>query len=372
MSFDPYDTLVALTYGLGVMAILAVAFGSVERRLHGVHLRSSVHGLLSGLGAILVMLEPVRFENGLAFDARAIIVGIAAAFAGWPAALIAATIGVAYRLHVGGLGASAGAAGIVLAASLGTIWARTFRPEGRVGLRALAGLGAMLALYTLNVFLLPPSVVWTVLTSVVPVLAVSCIAGAIVMGSLIERERLYIRRERYWKDSAYTDAMTGLPNRRWFQEVLAALPGQRRRSATDALLMVDADNFKAVNDCYGHEAGDAALVHIAGILQSETRAGDRVCRLGGEEFAVFVADTTLETAARRADDLRRAISEAIFTYDEDVVPLSVSIGAAVQTGFAEARPAALFRTADAALYAAKKGGRNRVVVANASDFAAEE
>lgn len=356
--------LIAAFFGFGIMALLAAAFGTVERHVTRPHLRSVTHGLLFGCGAILVMLEPVRLGEGLIIDARAIIVGMAAAFGGWPAAVLSALMAASWRLYLGGVGAPTGVTGILLVALLGQVWAWRLKPKGHVSLRALAGLGAFIALYTTTSILLPWQIFSQMAATVIPVIVLACILGAVVMGSLIEREQVYIRAETGWKNSAHTDPLTGIPNRRWFQDTLDHDLSRSTGPASHLLLIIDADHFKRINDRYGHAAGDAALVFIANIMRGRTRNGDAICRLGGEEFAVFVPDTSREAAERIANALHAGISDTDFTFEDTVIPLTVSIGAVLWCPRAgTATPDLLFRAADAALYTAKESGRNQVVFA---------
>jgi diguanylate cyclase len=127
-----------------------------------------------------------------------------------------------------------------------------------------------------------------------------------------------------------------------------------------ALLVIDADHFKAINDRFGHDMGDEALTTIARTIRAMLRHGDTVGRLGGEEFGVFLPAVDLATASLIAERIRRAISLAVFAPGGELRPLSVSIGGAFfdsQIEFTE-----LFRHADGRLYDAKSFGRNRVDV----------
>lgn len=162
---------------------------------------------------------------------------------------------------------------------------------------------------------------------------------------------------------AATDALTGLANRRQFD---AALEREwfraLRENAPLALLMVDVDHFKPMNDRFGHPVGDAVLVRVAQALRDNVRrAGDLAARYGGEEFAVILPHMAAEGAHETAEGVRRAVAALDL---RDVVPggwaLTVSIGLAVLQPSAEARPSLLVQHADEALYRAKRNGRNRI------------
>ncbi|HET6467647.1 MAG TPA: diguanylate cyclase [Geminicoccaceae bacterium] len=161
---------------------------------------------------------------------------------------------------------------------------------------------------------------------------------------------------------AETDALTGLMNRSAFEALAeAALAAQRPGAPPIALLLLDADHFKLINDRHGHEAGDAALCHLAGVLRALLRERDSLARWGGEEFAVLLPETSLEGAIAVAERLRAVIETNPAPLPDGSVALAASIGVAVARERHPLRE--LLRRADDALYAAKAQGRNRVVAA---------
>ncbi|HBK09171.1 MAG TPA: PleD family two-component system response regulator [Acetobacteraceae bacterium] len=163
-------------------------------------------------------------------------------------------------------------------------------------------------------------------------------------------------------EMALTDPLTGLYNQRYLRRHLSGLmdSGQGRPLA---LLMVDVDHFKSVNDRFGHVSGDHALRLIADSLRINTRVFDSVARYGGEEFVVVMPGTAVEEATAAAERLRAAVEVVQFTaLDGTQVPLTASIGVAC-TPNASGSPELLLQAADAALYDAKRNGRNRVEVA---------
>ena len=164
---------------------------------------------------------------------------------------------------------------------------------------------------------------------------------------------------------ARTDSLTSCLNRGAFTAKVTTLLAQREPHASGAMLMIDADNFKAVNDLYGHDAGDEALTIIARSIRAVLRAGDLVGRMGGEEFGVYLPNVDQRGAEAIAERIRRSVNLAVFTPDNRQRALSVSIGGAVFEGVASFSD--LFRIADQRLYGAKKTGRNRVTVVHVSD-----
>lgn len=161
------------------------------------------------------------------------------------------------------------------------------------------------------------------------------------------------------------DALTGVANRREFDQVLLAEWGRARRSGQPmGLLMIDIDHFKQFNDRFGHPMGDACLRAVANTLNHcATRGTDVVARYGGEEFAVVVPATPREGVLALADTLRGAVERIRLASPDGVgqVGVTISVGAVVIAKVAGADPTALLKAADAALYAAKHEGRNRVV-----------
>lgn len=160
---------------------------------------------------------------------------------------------------------------------------------------------------------------------------------------------------------ATTDALTGVANRRQFMRQLESeLARIQRHRQPAGLLMLDLDHFKRVNDSYGHAAGDAVLVAFAEILRGALRRMDWVGRLGGEEFAVLLPDSSLDDAAKLAERLRQnTMTHQVMTGGQ-IISVTVSIGVALLRASDAHSDAALAR-ADAALYRAKTTGRNRVV-----------
>jgi diguanylate cyclase len=159
---------------------------------------------------------------------------------------------------------------------------------------------------------------------------------------------------------ARTDALTGLANRRALdQEMACQFEAFQRYGRRMALVMVDVDHFKRFNDTYGHQVGDRVLCGLAGDLLRQAMPNDLVSRYGGEEFALVLPGTSLETARARAEKLREAVEAARYRDGGAELRVTISIGvAALAAG--DDDPAGLIRRADAALYASKQNGRNRV------------
>lgn len=161
-------------------------------------------------------------------------------------------------------------------------------------------------------------------------------------------------------ERALRDVLTGLPNRRAFEEVMTRNWERASQYGTCfAVLLIDVDHFKRVNDTYGHAAGDEVLRHVADALAQQLRPAHPIFRTGGEEFAVIVPNSDIAEASVVAERLRAAVSLIAVPVSGDDVRITISVGVTDSRGF-EAQDAML-KAADAALYRAKSDGRNRVV-----------
>ena len=162
-------------------------------------------------------------------------------------------------------------------------------------------------------------------------------------------------RIRYLEGLSITDELTGLLNRRGFQlELSRALARTQRSQETGLLLLCDLDHFKAINDSYGHVAGDAVLCAVADLLQTKTRRSDYVARLGGDEFAVLMTHSARPQAELRVETLADLINNLVIQWDEHQIPVSASFG--FEGYHHGSQPDTLLFLADRALYR-RKGPR---------------
>ncbi|MDH2352128.1 diguanylate cyclase [Bradyrhizobium sp. SSUT112] len=195
--------------------------------------------------------------------------------------------------------------------------------------------------------------------AVVLALILFMLASTLVLAREIGRRA---EAERKLEEMATTDALTGLKNRRKFDQVIDVEWRRAIRQKTPvALLMIDADHFKAYNDTFGHQAGDQVLVGIAiCISDSVSRAGDCAARYGGEEFAVLLPGTSVTDAFKVAEAIRVKVQG----WSDDQATITTSCGIASLVPTAGLDWSILVAAADKALYAAKAGGRNQSVVAS--------
>jgi two-component system cell cycle response regulator len=180
------------------------------------------------------------------------------------------------------------------------------------------------------------------------------------------QEQLVTAREQLRMQETH-DSLTQLFNR---AAVLEALEREVVRSNREkhpmAVIMADIDHFKDINDTYGHQAGDAVLRETARRILSSFRAYDFVGRYGGEEFLIVVPSSELAMAVELAERLRQNIAAQPVDFDQATIPVTMSLGVAVSAVGERNQPAELLRHADEALYAAKRGGRNRVESADSA------
>jgi two-component system cell cycle response regulator len=190
---------------------------------------------------------------------------------------------------------------------------------------------------------------------------------------LLARARTQIRKRRYTDhlrdnvqnsiEMAILDALTGLHNRRYMETHLATLAEQASsRGKPLALMILDIDFFKSINDTYGHDAGDDVLREFAVRIRKSIRGIDLACRYGGEEFVIVMPETDLTVAGMVAERLRRSIAGETFAVNKGTKRIDVTISIGLATLDHKGEPVAdVLKRADMALYQAKHDGRNRVV-----------
>lgn len=238
-------------------------------------------------------------------------------------------------------------------------WLRVYRVTG-----LLTSIAVILSIVITNVIMEMFSAGINVQGLVVSIVTPILLGGPSVLFIMIGQERLRAANQRLQKLANY-DFLTDCLNRGAFAARIGAWLHERGSSANGALLMIDADNFKSINDLYGHDAGDEALVIISRSIRSVLRDADLFGRMGGEEFGVFLPGAGEGVAVIIAERIRAAVNRARFVPEGEQHSLSVSIGGAVfagPTSFSE-----LFRLADRHLYGAKNAGRNMSAIEHLED-----
>jgi diguanylate cyclase (GGDEF)-like protein len=226
-------------------------------------------------------------------------------------------------------------------------------PDASVGRLTVLAIAAVIA---------PTVMVVQYLRGVDPHVLVAGLVCNLLFLLVLGRMAGLVRAQRH---AAITDGLTGLRSRRFFEQALHAESMRATRTGSDlAMLLLDIDHFKTVNDTYGHNAGDQVLVEIAHRLGGLVRPGDLVARYGGEEFAVLMPGASPQTAREVAERIRRGVAMAPMAIGEDRLhQVTISAGASgMPVPCADAGELVL--AADRALYAAKGAGRNRVAASS--------
>jgi len=200
-----------------------------------------------------------------------------------------------------------------------------------------------------------------------------CLIQVSDVSAAVHRERLVRAQALELRSQTFSDGLTGIANRRHFDLTMEKEQRRAKRSSSAlTMLMIDIEFFKAYNDHYGHQQGDATLIKVAGALAAALkRPQDLIARYGGDEFVVITPDMDSASGARVADSLRQRIAQLAIphaaaqgTQGAQRVTVTVSIGVATQAPHDPVDMAALIGAADRALYTAKRRGRKQVAVEN--------
>lgn len=185
--------------------------------------------------------------------------------------------------------------------------------------------------------------------------------GSVTILKFSLQDELEERLQQHLYDAAVRDALTQVYNRRFFEEeLLRAVHHALRHGMALSLALLDLDHFKAINDTYGHPAGDSVLREVAARCMGTLRSEDVLCRVGGEEFAVIARSTTAQNTLIMAERLRQRIASAPVIHAGQRIPVTTSIGVVGFDRLLHASTETFYQAADQALYQAKDGGRNRV------------
>jgi len=178
------------------------------------------------------------------------------------------------------------------------------------------------------------------------------------------QEKKLLKTQQILLEQVQKDPLTKLYNRRYFADVSKdILSISKREKSSICIIMADVDNFKSVNDTYGHLAGDKVLKEISRRLRSMSRESDVIARYGGEEFIILIPNTELDGAQQFAEKIRASIAYPLFEIDDKLsIRVTISIGLAHMHTQEDSTIENIFVRADKALYEAKNSGKNRVFV----------
>lgn len=337
--------------------MLVYLYGMIYRSDGVVWRKNLIMGGIFGAAAALSMHAPITLADGFILDLRNLFVGIAAAFFGVLTGLFTLLLALVMRISIGGDGVMFAIPATAIVTIMGLTWRRYFWQESYQSKRSLALLGAMVSCHLLVGSFLPTALRAKFFLEIVPIITVMNIVGAVVLGRMLKREYDLLRQEKALETAATTDPLTQLINRRQLEDLFIKLGKDHLRGR--AILFFDIDNFKDVNDTFGHATGDATLTETTRRIQKCLRPTDIFSRLAGDEFVIVLPDVALSEAKIIAERCRIAVSRGKFNIGTDVFDVSISIGARwtqSATSFSND-----LSHADIALYKAKAMGRNCVV-----------
>jgi diguanylate cyclase len=342
----------------GLMALIAVAFYGAFKLATRSLVQQIVFGMILGAGAILVSLQPIMNVNGIQNDTRNLFVGIAAAIFGTIAGVITFLIAATTRYYEAAPSANVCVFSLFVAGCIGLVWRYYTRNVERKREVHFMTLGLTISLSYVSTFLLPREHWQGIFMTAVPVLVMTNIIGAMVLGGLLEGHHRQKEREKRLLDQASFDSLTGVMNRRAFEKKYEASVLSKISSGM-ALIIVDLDHFKSVNDTYGHSVGDRVLNGVSNILQDSIRDGDLSARFGGDEFILFLPDIRASDVNPVIDRIQDSVSKLGREEFGFALNLTVSIG--VCWSQQPQRLKSAFEVADQSLYQAKADGKNQSV-----------
>ncbi|MEO9340408.1 diguanylate cyclase [Mesorhizobium sp. SB112] len=363
---DETDILLGLVRSLGYSALLALGFAWIFEHLPRGVAKEGAIGALFAIAGLVSMSDPITIASGRITDARTIVVVLAATYGGPTGAMVSGVVLIAYRLMIGGEGATFGAIGIALtgvgALMIARLPHRLFRQKWlRFAMLGTAGSVGPILLFLLNndfSNLISAEILFSILTANV--------IGVIVLGYFLDRERNRVRLKRALEDAASRDPLTKLANRRAFEDrALPVFATGSPKTKPAALIMIDVDYFKHVNDRWGHHIGDEVLKKVAETVSRLVRSTDFVARFGGEEMVILLPSTSIAAATATAERIRERVSRLDFSHVDAELAVTLSAGVAgTDLNFEDFQ--SVLKAADSALYKAKAGGRNQVQSAEAA------
>ncbi|MDX8346679.1 diguanylate cyclase [Cognatiyoonia sp. IB215446] len=353
-----FENMMLVVQPIALAVLVIYLYGLFSRSLQNRHILNSVMGGMLGFAAIAAMSSPIPIADGVIVDIRNLFIGVAAAFFGAVGGIIALVLAATMRISIGGYGMFLGVTGMFVAGLMAWIWGHALRQRIKNENLGLFVLAIMISLQMLTGLFLPPAVRTSFFLGLGPTLLLANLIGAFLLGKLIARERALIAEAKRLENEATTDPLTKLINRQTATAAFRKLPRIEDPSQGQAMLCIDVDSFKGINDSHGHVSGDRVLVEIAKRLSDCLRPVDIVSRLSGDEFVIILHAVTANQALSIAERCRQAIGTRPMTFDSRILRPSISVGA-VWTQLPMSFNA--FREkADDALYQSKSDGRNCV------------
>lgn len=355
------EKIMLIVEPLALVVLLVYIYGYFGRSARPAHHVNAIMGCVFGFAAVVAMSFPIPIADGIIVDMRNLFVGIAAAFFGPVGGGIAFACGAVARIIIGGDGMVIGLMGLMVASAMGIAWSTYCQPALKTHTSAYLVLGLMISTHLLIALLMPPTIRDAFLRNLAPVLLAGNLVGSVLLGMLITRERRILVETQLLSQERNTDELTSLMNRNAAMAAYEVLPAKYKQGRGLAMLCIDIDKFKQVNDTYGHLIGDDVLVEIADRLRSCLRENDIFARMSGDEFLIVLTDLTEYNARVIARRCRKVVGGSPVVTHDTLIPVSISVGC----GWVQAKvPFDSFRRiADDALYDAKANGRDCVVTA---------
>lgn len=353
---------ILLTPVIALMS-LAFLFNVVLRRYHGTSYEAPAFGTLFGIAVVIGMINPISLGEGLIFDTRTLLIGAAVAFAGPVAGAVTLCFGIVCRIWLGGIGVMAGVVGLLAAYGLALVFHKYLRHRFSNPVVRDIAMAVMITASIFALFLLPMEIATALFLQIAPLLLSCNILGLTVIGLVFRREKRYFETTQKLEEHACRDPLTNLLNRR-------GLDAQVGKSYFDAetghaLFFFDIDNFKAINDVFGHDAGDATLGIIAARLNNSLREEAVFARHGGDEFSIYIPSVHAGDVKGIAQRLCDLVSNKPVERGGDAFEVSISMGvfwSRVHCPLQE-----MINQADAQLLRAKSNGKNRAQVAYSAE-----
>lgn len=367
----PLMIALELIKNISLLVVLVVIYRIAVARLQGSLLTYRLlFGALFGFVAIIGMMSPIHYGNGVFFDGRSIVLAVAGLVGGPLVAFISASVSAAYRLWLGGGGAPVGVAVIITSSALGVVFYFIRKKLGKpLGATSLFGFGLLVHAVMLALFQLLPDRAGEKVIQDLGIVIILLYPLATMLICLLFQD--YEEKEAARKSLehlAYYDSLTGLPNRTFLTEKLQqSLNSCNTNHSVGGLILINLDRFKTVNDACGHAAGDLVLRSITDRLKSLLGSNVLLARMSSDEFAILTDSLTFSDSSSSAilelaekANLSIKIPQHIKGMGE--ISMSASIGIAYfPQGTADSVGDVLRRT-DTALHRAKQNGKNQIAV----------
>ncbi|MWB76418.1 diguanylate cyclase [Pseudooceanicola sp. 216_PA32_1] len=354
-------SVLPIIHGIGAMALVTTAYGFIQRSNLSRWMRHTIVGAIFGASAGYSMLDPIVLSTGIVLETHNLLIAFAAFFTGPIGAAIAILVTGAVRMTMDTVVAVTDVTSIASAAIIGLLWsAPALRPKD-IEVKHFVFMGLQMSLPLAAVFLVPVLNQQEGLLTVFIGLTGFNVLAACAFGTFLARERRLAKRERALQESVDHDFLTTVLNRGGFFRKYDEVKDHHSDTG-GAVLLIDLDRFKNINDTFGHSVGDDVLKTAAEAMKRVVRKGDMLARIGGEEFAVYLPSATEQEAGRIADRIREAITASVCIPTEPDMRITASVGGYHFRTREQPNLAEALNIADQRLYKAKFMGRNRTIM----------